>query len=97
MVAAARGYKITLVMPETMSIERRKLLKAFGAELVLTPGKEGMKGAVGKAEALLAENPSISISPSSSGTRPTLPSIRRPPRRRSGGTRTARSMPSSRV
>jgi cysteine synthase A len=57
MVAAARGYKITLVMPETMSIERRKLLKAFGADLVLTPGKEGMKGAVGKAESLLAENP----------------------------------------
>lgn len=57
MVAAARGYKITLVMPETMSIERRKLLKAFGAELILTPGKEGMKGAIGKAEALLAENP----------------------------------------
>ncbi len=44
-------------MPETMSIERRKLLKAFGAELILTPGKEGMKGAIGKAEALLAENP----------------------------------------
>jgi cysteine synthase A len=57
MVAAARGYRITLVMPETMSIERRKLLKAFGADLVLTPGKEGMKGAIGKAEALLAENP----------------------------------------
>jgi cysteine synthase len=57
MVAAARGYRITLVMPETMSIERRKLLKAFGADLILTPGKEGMKGAIGKAEALLAENP----------------------------------------
>jgi cysteine synthase A len=57
MVAAARGYRITLVMPETMSIERRKLLKAFGADLVLTPGKEGMKGAIGRAEALLAENP----------------------------------------
>ncbi len=57
MVAAARGYKITLVMPETMSIERRKLLKAFGADLVLTPGKEGMKGAIAKADALLAENP----------------------------------------
>jgi cysteine synthase A len=57
MVAAARGYRIKLVMPETMSIERRKLLKAFGADLVLTPGKEGMKGAIGKAEALLAENP----------------------------------------
>jgi cysteine synthase A len=57
MVAAARGYKITLVMPETMSIERRKLLKAFGADLVLTPGKEGMKGAIAKADALLQENP----------------------------------------
>nr|WP_320161703.1 cysteine synthase A [uncultured Methanoregula sp.] len=57
MVAAARGYRITLVMPETMSIERRKLLKAFGAELVLTPGKEGMKGAIARAEELLRENP----------------------------------------
>jgi cysteine synthase A len=57
MVAAARGYRITLVMPETMSIERRKLLKAFGANLILTPGKEGMRGAIGKAEALLAKNP----------------------------------------
>lgn len=57
MVAAARGYRITLVMPETMSIERRKLLRAFGADLVLTPGKEGMKGAVAKAEELLKENP----------------------------------------
>ena len=57
MVAAARGYRITLVMPETMSIERRKLLRAFGADLILTPGKEGMKGAIGKADALLAENP----------------------------------------
>lgn len=57
MVAAARGYKITLVMPETMSIERRKLLKAYGAELILTPGKDGMKGAIAKADALRAENP----------------------------------------
>lgn len=57
MVSAARGYRITLVMPETMSIERRKLLRAFGADLILTPGKEGMKGAIAKAEALLAENP----------------------------------------
>jgi len=58
MVSAARGYRITLVMPETMSIERRKLLKAFGAELILTPGKEGMKGAIARADALLQENPS---------------------------------------
>jgi cysteine synthase A len=57
MVAAARGYRITLVMPETMSIERRKLLKAFGADLILTPGKDGMNGAIGKAEELLSENP----------------------------------------
>ncbi|MDO9550674.1 MAG: cysteine synthase A [Methanoregula sp.] len=57
MVAAARGYKFTLVMPETMSIERRKLAKAFGAEIVLTPGAEGMKGAVAKAEKLAAGNP----------------------------------------
>jgi cysteine synthase A len=57
MVAAARGYKITLVMPETMTIERRKLLHAFGAELVLTPGKDGMKGAVARADAMLKEDP----------------------------------------
>ena len=56
-VSAARGYRFTLVMPETMSIERRKLAKAFGAELVLTPGAEGMKGAVAKAEQLAAGNP----------------------------------------
>src|SRR5271163_4627618 len=48
-VAAARGYKITLTMPETMSIERRKVLAAFGANVVLTPGPEGMKGAIAKA------------------------------------------------
>jgi cysteine synthase len=57
MVAASRGYKITLVMPETMTIERRKLLRAFGADLVLTPGKDGMKGAVAKADEMLKEDP----------------------------------------
>jgi cysteine synthase A len=57
MVAAAKGYKAILVMPETMSIERRNLLRAYGAQLVLTPGPEGMKGAIKRAEELLAENP----------------------------------------
>ncbi len=52
MVGASKGYKIILTMPETMSIERRKLLKAYGAEIVLTPGPEGMKGAIKKAEEL---------------------------------------------
>ncbi|UNX55852.1 cysteine synthase A [Georgenia sp. TF02-10] len=57
MVGAARGYQVVLAMPESMSKERRALLRAFGAELVLTPAAEGMKGAVARAEAIAAERP----------------------------------------
>jgi cysteine synthase A len=60
-VCAARGYKLILTMPDTMSVERRQLLSVFGAELVLTPGAEGMPGAVRRAEQLAAENPNYLI------------------------------------
>jgi len=56
-VCAARGYKLTLTMPETMSLERRRVLAVFGANLVLTPGSEGMRGAVGRAEEIVASDP----------------------------------------
>ncbi len=56
MVAAVKGYRIILVMPDTLSVERRALLKAYGAELVLTPGAEGMKGAIAKAQELVSEH-----------------------------------------
>ena len=56
-VAAARGYRIIIVMPDSMSVERRQLMKAYGAELVLTPGAQGMKGAIAKADELAREIP----------------------------------------
>ncbi len=56
-IGTARGYRVIIVMPDTMSIERRRLMQAYGAELVLTPGAEGMKGAIAKAEALASEIP----------------------------------------
>ena len=60
-VAAARGYRIIIVMPETMSVERRQIMKAYGAELVLTEGAAGMKGAIAKADELAREIPSSFI------------------------------------
>jgi len=60
-VCAARGYRCTLVMPDTMSRERRMLLRAYGAELVLTPGSEGMAGAIRKAEEMAAVDPKYFI------------------------------------
>ncbi len=57
MIAAAKGYRCTLIMPDTMSQERRKLLRAYGAELILTPGSEGMKGAIRRAQELAGADP----------------------------------------
>jgi cysteine synthase A len=73
-VGAARGYKVTLTMPETMSIERRRVLQALGANLILTEGAKGMPGAIGKAEELAAENPERYFMPNQF-TNPANPAI----------------------
>jgi cysteine synthase A len=91
-VAAARGYPITLTMPETMSIERRKVLKVLGANLVLTEGPKGMKGAIAKAEEILASDPNHYVMPQQFKN-PANPLIHfRPQGLRFGKTRKARCM-----
>ena len=82
-VAAARGYRIIIVMPDTMSVERRQLMKAYGAELVLSEGAKGMKGAIAKANELAEEIPNSFI-PGQFVIRPIRKRIMRQPDRKSG-------------
>ncbi len=90
-VAAAKGYRIIIVMPETMSVERRQLMKAYGAELVLSEGAKGMKGAIAKADELAKEIPNcLYPRPVREPGQPPGPH-RAPPAPRSGRTPTARS------
>ena len=88
-IAAIKGYQVILTMPETMSLERRNLLSALGAKLELTPGAQGMKGAIARAEELLRTLPSAWM-PANSTTRPTPRPTTRPLALRSGGTPTVR-------
>ena len=89
-VAAARGYKLILVMPESMSVERRKMLALLGAELVLTPAPQGMKGAIAKANEIVAATPGAVIR-SNSRTPPIPKSTAARRRKKSGTTPRARS------
>ena len=88
-VCAAKGLRLILTMPESMSLERRAVLKHLGAELVLTPAPEGMKGAIKKAEQLLAATPN-SFMPQQFNNPANIAIHRRPPPRKSGRTPTAR-------
>lgn len=90
-VAAAKGYRAILTMPDTMSVERRNLLKAYGAQIVLTPGALGMKGAIDKAEEL-AENIPNSFIPVNSITLPIPPFTTALPARKSGAIQRVRLM-----
>ena len=94
MIGAARGYRVILTMPETMSTERRVMLRAYGAEIVLTPGSEGMAGAVAKAKQIIAETDNaVSANQFANPANPR--STRRPPPRKSGPIPTDRSTSSS--
>jgi cysteine synthase A len=95
-VAAAKGYRLTLTMPESMSLERRGMLRALGANLVLTPAKDGMRGAINAAQDLAARTPN-SWSRNSSTIRPILPSTNGRPAGRSGKIRRGKSTSSSPV
>ena len=90
-IAASRGYRIILTMPETMSVERRNLLKAYGAEVVLTDGTKGMNGAIAKAEELAKELENSFI-PDSLSIHPIQSAIRRPPDLRFGMIRKEKSI-----
>jgi len=91
-VAAARGYKLHVTMPETMSIERRKVLTLFGAHIILTPGEKGMRGAVEEAERIVQSDPLRYYCPSNSRIQPIPKSILRRQAQRFGSKLMARSI-----